>query len=104
MLVPLGDDIGEIVLGASMLVARPEPGALYRDYFGFAACIIDWPAAPTAGSFFAILGCIPASVYRIKGWVKLKEKSTLTAMRCKPRVLAGELILVLRHLKFRSWW
>jgi G3E family GTPase len=74
----IGDGIVEIVLGASMRGARPEPVTLDHDYSGFGSSIIDWPAAPGADSFFAILDRIPDSVYRIKGWVTLKEKSNLT--------------------------
>ena len=71
-------ELTEIVLGALMRGARPEPLGMHHDYAGFKTAIIEWPEAPSADAFFALLESIPDSVYRIKGWVTLQQKRELT--------------------------
>ena len=68
----------EIVLGALMRGARPEPSSQRHDYAGFTTAVIEWPESPCAEAFFALLARIPESIYRIKGWVTLEQKGHLT--------------------------
>jgi G3E family GTPase len=71
-------ELTEIVLGALMRGARPEPLGMHHDYAGFKTAIIEWPEAPSADAFFALLESIPDSVYRMKGWVTLQQRGELT--------------------------
>lgn len=65
--------LATVVLGATLRGARPEPVAASHDYTGFENRLLEWPQPPDAAAFFAALDRIPDSVYRIKGWLTLKQ-------------------------------
>jgi G3E family GTPase len=71
-------ELAEIVLGALMRGARPEPLGMHHDYAGFKTIVVELPEAPSADAFFALLERIPDSVYRMKGWVTLQQRGELT--------------------------
>ena len=70
-------ELAEIVLGALMRGARPEPLEMHHDYAGFKTIVVELPEAPSADAFFALLERIPDSVYRMKGWVTLQQRGAL---------------------------
>ena len=61
----------ELVLGARIRGARPEPGIETHSYQRFANRLVEFDEAVPTDAFFALMEHIPDSVYRIKGWVTL---------------------------------
>ncbi|MCB1645843.1 MAG: GTP-binding protein, partial [Pseudomonadales bacterium] len=66
--------LADLVLGARMRGARPNPVSRSHDYDGFSAVVIAAEQPVAADAFFALMDRIPASIYRIKGTVAVKER------------------------------
>ena len=70
----MAGSLEEFILGGSIRGARPEPEQEAHSYQRFANTLVVFSGPVPGATFFEAMDHIPSCVYRVKGWVTLRDE------------------------------